>query len=716
MRKVLACERCRSSKVKCRHQGSPPCENCTGKSYEVLCALSLPLLKRITRPPASRTDQPESSGESHATNTEAGRSNVSSNVMEATPGDYSSASAKPSRRGSRTKVEKPPSSTGLRGNKETSMCQAILRATSEDPPTPTPINLLLSNNLPSDPEMVTNSERLETMAEVISEIPEAALQLVITQMSSSFPELAFLHMPSLLHNVKATDPLVTCSLLDLFTSFNQTFDSGPFSDWLGTGSRFVKKKIYGKIMVKELLSPNSLLYAPSIEVVQALVILALSYWGKGDYFMCWMLQGNASRMLQAFGFCLPPSGLYSEDSSYNNDWHMSSLGELDSEILCRTYWSCFMIDRITAFGNNRSFAFSKCRYEKVPLPHDKRSFALMTNLTCAQPLTDIITIKSYNDQVTFRHSPHTVGEHAIYIKIFSIWGEINEYLMQGGRYSQSLPPWDQNSVNYKIHAELKKWWGSLPIHWRWTSERLTLHQTMGTDTIFTMSNCLYHLCVTYLNREHLPFLPHSIECPSGPTEEPLLPDPPDEEYWTASATECFQSTRSLSSILNTLHETEVKEELGGSYSSRTTNGFYCFCAFVASIESMYGTKFYWMNPTTDSHSPSLETCYMKMISFLKVKKETVKVAQNWLKIANRVMELYDFVAKNREQAAELNLGRNNLRQLVDLVQLVNTGTTRESLDRSMHFENQTARREGEFHVGDHLGFNIEDLDFFLMKT
>ncbi|SCU84087.1 LANO_0C00364g1_1 [Lachancea nothofagi CBS 11611] len=727
MRKVLACEKCRTSKIKCRHQGSAPCDACRGKSYGNLCILSLPVIKKI--PKSIIPVLPESSGfkDSEVCSPLSTLSNLplslnadflhrsprSSSEPNYTRARRTSSEVNNTRKRRSHRVRKPETHVGSDSEKERSVYESFSRTSPVNHVGPTPINLLLSRNLPSDPEMLSHPERSETMSEVISQIPEAILRLVITQTSGSFPELAFLHMPSLLHDVKKSDPLITGALLDLFTSFNRKYDHGPYREWLGPGSRYVKEKLYGKIVIREAISPKFLLYRPSIEVVQALIILALSYWGKGDYFMCWMLHGNASRMLQAFGFCFPPSGTYNEDASYVPDWTISNLGELDSERLNRTYWSCFMIDRITAFGNNRSFAFSKSRYEKVPLPHDMRTFTLMTNSTCAQPVADLITTKLYNNQLGNHIPRRNIGEHAIYIKIFSIWGEINEYLMQGGRYTQTLPPWDDNSLVYKIRGELKKWWELLPIHWRWTTERLTLHRTMGTDTIFSMSNCLYHLCITYINREHLPFLPHSIQCPSGPTEEPLLSDPLDKDYWKTSATECFQSTRSMCIILNTLIETENKEGLEGCFNSRTTNVFYCFCAFVASIESMYGTKFHWMNPTRNSNTLSLETCYLQMFNFLKAKQDTVKIAQNWLEIANRVMELYEFVAKNREQAAELNLGRNNLRQLVDLIQLVNTGITRESIDHGIQLENTSARRELDNHIGDFSGFNIEDLNFFL---
>ncbi|KAI8685177.1 Zn(2)-C6 fungal-type domain-containing protein [Fusarium keratoplasticum] len=44
MRTTIACERCRRSKVKCRHDGQPPCAGCAKSGHVRTCALSGPIL------------------------------------------------------------------------------------------------------------------------------------------------------------------------------------------------------------------------------------------------------------------------------------------------------------------------------------------------------------------------------------------------------------------------------------------------------------------------------------------------------------------------------------------------------------------------------------------------------------------------------------------------------------------------------------------------
>ncbi|EXL98710.1 hypothetical protein NOF04DRAFT_6262 [Fusarium oxysporum II5] len=44
MRTTIACERCRRSKVKCRHNGQPPCAGCIKSGYTETCVLSGPVL------------------------------------------------------------------------------------------------------------------------------------------------------------------------------------------------------------------------------------------------------------------------------------------------------------------------------------------------------------------------------------------------------------------------------------------------------------------------------------------------------------------------------------------------------------------------------------------------------------------------------------------------------------------------------------------------
>lgn len=158
----------------------------------------------------------------------------------------------------------------------------------------------------------------------------------------------------------------------------------------------------------------------------------------------------------------------------------------------------------------------------------------------------------------------------------------------------------------------------------------------------------------YIIREYIPFITHSTESPCGPIEPPILLKPMDTDYWETSANECFQSVRSLSYILGTLLDMYSEEELQGSSSSYTGNQFYCFCSFTAAIQGMYGSKFSWMDPKHESDVNStlnLANCSLRMFVFLETKQEYVTVAENWYNIVNKVMDLYDFVAKKQGEVA-----------------------------------------------------------------
>ncbi|KAH7148268.1 hypothetical protein EDB81DRAFT_458161 [Dactylonectria macrodidyma] len=53
MRSVIACDRCRRSKVKCKHDGKPPCTGCVKSQNTQTCSLSGPILRTQRSPTSS---------------------------------------------------------------------------------------------------------------------------------------------------------------------------------------------------------------------------------------------------------------------------------------------------------------------------------------------------------------------------------------------------------------------------------------------------------------------------------------------------------------------------------------------------------------------------------------------------------------------------------------------------------------------------------------
>lgn len=703
MRKVLACDRCRKSKVKCRYDSGPPCHNCRGKSYEVDCTIKLPEFKVPPKTMVPDTNFRESDTDSPSITVHSRLSE--SSVLSLGDQSHLYRHIDPAHNDIRSEhrqvcavggVQTSGNVPSLRKRRNISNDPVELDTstlisgsgldsgeTSPSTPPRPPLSLAQSSN--NHKEYRAHPLEFKTIEQLIAQIPDIVLRLVVQQVSRHFPELAFVHKPTMLHKIRNVNPTVMGAFLDLYTSFYPHRSSDVYNEWLGARSFYVKNKIYAKLVELEVVSPKYLIRKPSIEIVQSLLVLTLSYWGKGNYFTCWMFFGNAVRMLQSLRFCSPAISNNNGSAAFITDWACSNLNELESETLNRTYWSSFVIDRITAFGKNRAFSFFKHEYESVPLPQGERLFAFMSEISAVTSGDGITTLKSYG--AYFRQNPLTNNdrEFAIFIKIYSIWGEINQFLTDGGHYRQSLPPWHTKSIVYQIRHSLSEWWGLLPHYWKWSAANNTLHQTLGTENIFTMINCLYHLNVIYINREFLPFLPHSTNFPSGPTEGPVFPEPPDADYWIKSSKECFESVRSLTVILDSLLKRENEEGEQGHPCNYTANPFYCFCAFVSTIQAMYGAKFHWMDvdhvPNLGS-SMSLATCSTNMLNFLEIKQVNIEIAQNWYDVSNGIMDLYDFVSRNMDKAREMNLGRSNLRQLKNLVQPTDTGISPENVSNT----------------------------------
>jgi hypothetical protein len=99
-------------------------------------------------------------------------------------------------------------------------------------------------------------------------------------------------------------------------------------------------------MAKVLIVP--MLSWPSIEVIEALILLSYAEFGAGSDSGLWMYEGMALRMAQDLGL-----------------QHESSVSSMDNEKQVNRarllFWSVIAIDRITCFGTGRPVTVSQAR-------------------------------------------------------------------------------------------------------------------------------------------------------------------------------------------------------------------------------------------------------------------------------------------------------------------------------------------------------------------
>ncbi|CUM63845.1 uncharacterized protein PRCAT00001430001 [Priceomyces carsonii] len=522
---------------------------------------------------------------------------------------------------------------------------------------------------------------LNDLKDPLRQAPFSVTVSALEALHRLFPEFMFIHPTSLIYE-EYLDPCLRNSIMAVICFF------APHSleTWIDPSSEMVKEDYCYNYAIQNLIRPQLMLRDPTIEKVQCLLMLSLYDWSRCRYYSSWMLHGMASRILQEFSHVVkcPISAI---DSSSENQANKTSL--LYREKLVRTYWSCFMLDRVLASGRNRCSAFVHQEFERIMLPCDDTDFIYMTEFAVESVHLNIITLGNY---LQIKGLPSQNRSPSYLVRIFELWGDISDFILQGGRTKFLIPPWEPSSFFAQSKAKLKEWYHCLPTRWRWSSDNLKAHRAFNTDVSFIMINSIFNLCLIYIHREYTPFLPHSNDYPVGPTEEPLLPLPPSKDFWITSAIELFSSTRTLSSILIEASEYDQARNV-----TTIVSPILLFCVFSACATAIYGSTFHWMDPQHDSYLGinSLTTSAVKLLECLKSMQDTLDITSYWYSIARQLVDLYTLVADDRKRASELKLGKFTFRELEDSIQIVNLGAERKLIEENsealLHFDKGQAQ-------------------------
>ncbi|WEJ96121.1 hypothetical protein PSN45_003657 [Yamadazyma tenuis] len=514
------------------------------------------------------------------------------------------------------------------------------------------------------------------------------LKNVFTNIKKWFPELLFLHLPSL--QLGKAEPVVLNALLALYNCIK---DESEDIDGLGINNF----DVYYNRAVLELSTPTLIFESPTLEAVESLLILTMLDWHRDNHYKSRMMIGIASSMVESFDRLLKrgddlESGL-DNDSAFN------------SERVLRIFWSCFIIERVISGGRDRNSSLNFLNVYSVSLPVCEEKFLYMNSVNSVAE-SRLETLGSFN-QLTFPENENNSG--SFLIRLYELWGKIMNFLVKGGRRTYRDPPWSEKSVFYLIKAKLYEFYTKLPECWKWSRERFHVHTLRGSENEFVMVNILYNLCLVCLSREYVPFFPHSNDKPVGPTESPILPAPPDPEFWNKNSLLKFDSARALISIIRCAEEDET---------CGIKSPFYAYCIYTAALSAFYGSSFHWMDPHASQYIGDPEYDFsitgMQMMQILSEKSKKSSISLSWVNTAYLVCDLYKAISNNREKAIELQLGRNSLRRLEDSIQMTNTGHDTEESRELINAVNTGGSGKGvtPSELG---GDNETQADFFVMS-
>ncbi|KAL7904961.1 hypothetical protein GGI35DRAFT_462278 [Trichoderma velutinum] len=505
VRTTIACARCRKAKIKCVHNGSPPCQSCIKEgSARVIhtCTLTRPIIKRKKLSAVTAS--------SHELST----------------------------------------STPERGS-------------TEHHATPIP-RIEARRSSSSNPHSEIGHKRRSNsqQKEFVHGVAKAANVFVI-----QFPELNFLHLPSFLQDLRCLDDHTVDNVGQQQSDNHVAKLNGLCFALLALCAPWCGNEYSTEDYISSARSSLSVVDHPDVLTVQTLLVIAMYEWGCGRTYKAWADSGMAIRSAQLLS-ALPKQ---------------RDITELQSEVLNRTFWACFVMDRLVFCGKPQPLALPLHSVE-VHWPVGQRDFAFGQTTSRVYPSIEhgrSIDHAKYHDLDRV---------YTLIVQGYDVWSKILQWIAGGGRRrpstrQQIVCPWEQGSIWLSLYDELQEWRGRHDSSVRFPDTAIEVHASLGQAHYFAYLNLIYHLCRLFLGREYIPFLPTPTSQPSGPVDPPLLAQEAPSGWWEERAYELFASSAHITDILRRLD----------AAATPFSTPFSGFCAFSAATMNAYVSYFPRMN-------------------------------------------------------------------------------------------------------------------------
>lgn len=403
------------------------------------------------------------------------------------------------------------------------------------------------------------------------------------------------------------------------------------------------------------------LSAPSIELIQALLMLGLHEWGMCRGTKSFILVGIAVRMAQVMGLeseddrepeihCIPASSPSDEADNADNkppDFRVRNERDevIESEVRRRTLWSCFIMDRMLSGGRRRRFMI-QVEDLCVQLPCSEEAFFFGERVS-----TGILTdgrepgVEPLSNEKWRERSVGGVNDDGVlsrFIKMVEIWGRFCKWSCSGGRRNEKHPPWDSRTQFYKLRKQLDEFVSALPNKLAFSRNNLSAHISSHTSTTYIRLHTLYSLCVIMLHREYIPFVPIRSKEPEGPIDQPTFPadkfeTPP--RFWKESAEQMYKAAKDIMDVVQECQDhfsLPITPQLGFAV---YTAGF---VGVVAKHFPHMDTKRMMCDPSTtgDEKQGHWKGATQLAISTLNDMKPKIKMAHGWCQTLAKMDKFY----------------------------------------------------------------------------
>ncbi|CAK7228502.1 hypothetical protein SCUCBS95973_006902 [Sporothrix curviconia] len=233
-----------------------------------------------------------------------------------------------------------------------------------------------------------------------------------------------------------------------------------------------------------------------------------------------------------------------------------------NEVVRRTMFSCFVLDRMLACGKKRTKMV--------------RSKDLQIQLPCPDVSFDLSE------------------------KLVDIWGDISKYSFAGGRLVEKRPPWEESKFR-KLRGVLDNFYENLPPTFTLTPSNYHRHEHLQASSTYVSLHLLGAVCRIMLHREYIPFIPIRCPRPVGPLDEPTFPEgSAPEGFWEESAEQVFKAAREIVDLTDTCQN---RKKLPMS-------ALVVFAVWTAAFVGIYA----WHFPQMDMHNHMSRTADLVVLS------------------------------------------------------------------------------------------------------
>lgn len=226
-------------------------------------------------------------------------------------------------------------------------------------------------------------------------------------------------------------------------------------------------------------------------LVQARLLLALYHFAKGSNGMAWDLTGSAIRTVSYMRLNTEEGCLDDEASKAQSRYEFSFSPEQLAECKRRTFWSCFLSDRLCAAS--ACILKPEDVFVRLPCADDMfergvQSDAPYFSNNVIDPVAAILTPAS------------PLAPMAWLAMVAAIWGDVSDFVFRASHRAPDAYKDDYEAFYENTWNRLRGWSTRLPEHLTYSEAHLDESVQKGYGGTFVVMHILYHYSLMKLNR------------------------------------------------------------------------------------------------------------------------------------------------------------------------------------------------------------------------